>query len=265
MASRIPFILLALSSLVCPPSSFADEAAEKLVLATYKLANDSSTATGTVYQRETGEGKSQCFLVTAAHVFERMKSDTCVLVSRTRREDGVFLRQEIQIPVRQAGKPLWKKHGAQDIAVLLLPESVSVEALPFDCLATEESLKPIRVGDDVRLAVFPERSEANPAGFPVLRGGSLASHPLLPVKPHPMFLVDTTAWPGDSGGPVSHKSVHSPSGGPLVIGIVRGMRSITDTVKESRYVERKTNYPLGISEVLHAALARDLILEQWPE
>lgn len=246
------------------PQVHADEAAEKLILATYKLANDSSTATGTVYRRETDDGKSQCFLVTAAHVFESMKGDTFALVSRTRREDGVFMRQEIPLPVRQDGKPLWKKHASEDIAVLLVPESVSVEALPFDCLASEESLEKVHAGDDVRLAVFPERSEANAAGLPILRGGVLASHPLLPVKPHPAFLVDTTAWPGDSGGPVSHKSVHSPSGGPLVIGIVRGMRNITDTVKESRFVERKTHYPLGISEVLHAALARDLILEQWP-
>jgi hypothetical protein len=42
------------------------------------------------------------------------------------------------------------------------------------------------------------------------------------------------------------------------------MRNITDTVKESRFVERKTNYPLGISEVLHAVLARELIQQNWP-
>ncbi len=265
MPSRFLLILPALSFLFWGPQSQADEAAEKLVLATYKLANDASTATGTVYRRATEEeGKSQRFLVTAAHVFEAMKGESFTLVSRARREDGVFLRQEIQIPIRQAGKPLWKKHASQDVAVLLLPESVSVEALPFDCLATEEILAQVHVGDDLRLAVFPERSEANPAGFPILRGGVLASHPLLPVKPHPAFLVDTTAWTGDSGGPVSHASLRSPSGGPVVVGIVRGMRNITDTVKESRFVERKTHYPLGISEVLQAALAAELIRETWP-
>jgi hypothetical protein len=99
---------------------------------------------------------------------------------------------------------------------------------------------------------------------PILRGGVLASHPLLPVKPHPAYLVDTSAWAGDSGGPVSHESLRSPGGGPLVIGIVRGMRNITDTVKESRFVERKTHYPLGVSEVLHAVLARELIEQSWP-
>lgn len=262
----MPLRSLAALPLVCfvflNPFCRGDDAAEKLVLATYKLANGSSTATGTVYQREK-DGKVQRFLVTAGHVLEAMSGDTFTLVSRSLREDKVYLRQEITIPVRQEGKPLWKKHAEQDVAVLLLPESLSVEALPVDCLATEELLEQVRVGDAVRLAVFPERSEANPAGSPILRGGVLASHPIVPVKPHPAFLVDTTAWPGDSGGPVSHATLRSPSGGPMVIGIVRGMRNITDTVKDSRFVERKTSYPLGISEVLHAVFAREVIEANW--
>ncbi len=264
MPLRSLAILPALCFLVSIPASHGDEAAEKLVLATYKLANGSSTATGTVYLRETEEGKSQRFVVTAAHVVEAMKGDSFTLVSRTQREDKVFLRKEMIVPIRKDGKPQWKKHAAHDIAVLLLPESVTVEAIPYDCLATEDVLGQVRVGDNLRLAVFPERSEANPAGFPILRGGVLASHPIVPVKPHPAFLVDTTAWPGDSGGPVIHASLRSPSGGPVVIGIVRGMRNITDTVKESRFVERKTHYPLGVSEVLHAVFARELIDEHWP-
>jgi len=262
----MPLRSLTLLPLLCLvfsiPVSRGDEAAEKLTLATYKLANGSSTATGTVYQREK-DGKTQRFLVTASHVLEAMSGDSFNLVSRTQREDKVFLRGEISVPLRKDGNVLWKKHAEQDVAVMLLPESVEVEALPVDCLATEEWLEQVHVGDAVRLAVFPERSEANPAGFPVLRGGVIASHPLVPVKPHPMFLIDTTAWPGDSGGPVSHASLRSPSGGPLVIGIIRGMRNIIDTVKESRFVERKTQYPLGISEALHAAFAREVIEANW--
>ena len=127
MPSQSLAILSALFFLFWLPLAHGDEAAEKLVLATYKLANESSTATGTVYRREIEEGKSHCLLVTAAHVFEAMKGDACVLVSRTQREDGVFMRQDIQVPVRREGKPLWKKHTAEDIAVLLLPESISVD------------------------------------------------------------------------------------------------------------------------------------------
>lgn len=260
---RLPSILsvLALCILFPPPPARSDQAAEKLVLATYKLANEASTASGMVVRRQTEDGKAQCFLLTAHHVFEQMKGDSCLLVSRTCREGGTFQRQDIQVPIRENGNPSWKKHADHDLAVILLPDSINVEALPFDSLATEELLAEVRVGDAVRLAVFPERVEANGAGFPILRGGSIASYPLVPVKSHPTFLIDTTSWTGDSGGPVIHESLRSPSGGPLVVGIVRAMRNITDTVKESRFVERRTHFPLGISEALHATLARELILE----
>ncbi len=93
----------------------------------------------------------------------------------------------------------------------------------------------------------------------------IASFPLVPIKPYPAFLVDTTSWPGDSGGPVMHQSLRSPGEGPVMIGIVRGMRNIVDATKESRFVERRTQFPLGVSEVLHAALARQLISEMCSE
>lgn len=243
------------------PHSLArgDEAAEQLVLATYKLANDASTASGLVIGFEAADGETQSVVVTAHHVLDQMAGDACLLVSRSLHDSGMYERKDIRIPIRESGNPLWSKHQHHDLAVLPLPKGINVESIPLDSLATEEQLAEVRVGDAVRLAVFPERSEANGAGFPVLRGGSIASFPLLPVKLHPMFIVDTTAWTGDSGGPVIHLSHRSPSGGPLVIGIVRGMRSVTDMVKDSRFVERRTHYPLGISEVLHATLLRELI------
>ena len=254
---RCPLFLLPV--LLTLPIATADEAAEALVLATYKLAGDGSTATGFVVEKKGAGDGIKRFLITAHHVFNQMKGNSFKLVSRKRKDDGTFSRNEIEIALREDGKNLWKKHKREDLAVLPLPDSAVVEALPFDCIATEGSLEAVHSGDDVRLAVYPEKSEANGAGFPLLRRGSIAGYPILPLKPHPMFVVDTTTWPGDSGGPVIHATLRSPSGGPLVIGIVRGMRSITDTEKESRYVERKTSYPLDIAEVLHAALLRDLI------
>ncbi len=265
MSLRLSAVLLGFVLLYWHPIARGDEAAEKLVLASYKLAGEGSTATGVVYRRETREGKTERFLVTAGHVLEGMTGDSCNLVSRSLRDDGLYHREEIRIAIRQNGEPLWKKHAEQDLVVIRLAESVAVESLPLDSLATEELMRQVHVGDSVRLGVFPERSEANPAGLPILRGGVLASHPLVPVKPHAAFLVDTSTWTGDSGGAVIHEALRSPSGGPLVIGIVRGMRSVVDAAKESRFVERRTQYPLGISEVLQAALVHDLIAENWPE
>ncbi len=246
--------------LLLPGNARGDDAAEQIVLATYKLANDGSTAGGFVVCIDSSDGgEGKCVVVTAHHVLDRMRGNSCSLVSRRRREDKMYQRHEISIPIRKSGNPLWKKHPQHDLAVLPLPNSVKVESIPLDSLATEDLLAEVRVGDSIRSAVFPERVEANNAGLPIMRSGCIASFPLVPVKLHPAFMIDTTSWTGDSGGPIIHQSKRSPSGGPLVIGIVRGMRSVTDTARESRFVERRTHYPLGLSEVMHAALVWDLI------
>ena len=252
--------LAALVYLVLPlPGARSDDAAEKLLLATCKLANDASTGTSTVVLLTQSDGTSRRFAITANHVLEQMAGDTCVLVSRAPLEGGAFQRLEVRVAIRANGQRTWLKHPGHDLAALPLPDSPNIEALPFDCLPTPEQLADFHAGDAVGLAVFPERAEANSIGFAMLRGGSIASYPLVPATAHPMFLVDTVSWPGDSGGPVMHDSLRAPNGGPLLIGVVRGMRNVTDTVKESRFVERRTHYPLGIAEVLHAALVREMI------
>ncbi len=242
--------------LAAAPALRADEAAQALVLATYKLQGDGSTATGLAI-----EHGGALYLVTAEHVFAQMKGRRFTLVSRTENDDGTYGRDEIKVALRgDGGEALWEKHPREDLALLKLPDSVAVGALPSTCLATEEAIAGgVHVGDAVRAAVFPEQSEANGAGFPLLRGGSIASFPLAPVRPHPMFLVHTTTWPGDSGGPVMHAARRAPGGGPLVIGLVRGMRSITDKEKASRYVRTESSYPLDIAEALHAALVWELL------
>ena len=106
-------------------------------MATYKLVNESSTASGLAIRSETGSGKSQRVVVTAHHVLDQMKGDTCVLVARTRIDEGFFERQEIRIPIRQAGKRLWNKHAKHDLAVLPLANDIRIEALPLDSLATD--------------------------------------------------------------------------------------------------------------------------------
>lgn len=256
-----PFLVL---TLICLPTSVvhSDEAAEQLILATYKLANGASTASGLAIRYDTADRESNHCMVTANHVLAQMTGDHCVLVTRKQNEDGAFERLEVRVPIRHKEKKLWTQHASHDLAALPLPESVKVDSLPWDCLASEQSLADVHAGDAVRLAVYPERSEANEAGFPVLRGGCIASYPLLPVNSNPKFLVDTASWKGDSGGPVMHTTLRSASGGPLVVGLVHGMRNITDTVIDSRFTERRTHYPLDISEVIHAALVRELLANE---
>ena len=49
---------------------------------------------------------------------------------------------------------------------------------------------------------FPQGLSANPAGFPILRSGRVASYPLGPSTAYPTFLLDFRVFPGNSGGPV---------------------------------------------------------------
>ena len=255
MIQLLLFVLVVFS---CVGHACSGEVEEKLVLATYKLANDTSTATGIVVHRDSG-GVLQRYVITSNHVLAQMKGDNCFLVSRKRQDSGEYFRDEIQIPIRDAGKDKWISDSENDVAVLRLPDGINVVSLPLDCLATEESLQKVFTGDAVRSASFPERTEANGAGFPLMRVGIIASHPIRPTTNHRTFSVDCNAWKGDSGSAVMHGTLRYRNDWPMILGITRSMQSVTDTVNESRFVQRRTDYPLGFAIVVHASFARRLI------
>ena len=60
----------------------------------------------------------------------------------------------------------------------------------------------VGAGDQMMALGFPRGLSANPAGFPILRSGRVASFPLAPAAAFPTFLLDFTVFPGNSGGPV---------------------------------------------------------------
>ncbi len=241
-------ILLAICFAIPQLQVRSDEIAEKLILATYKLSNDASTASGFVVHR-VDNGSLKYFVITADHVLRQMKGNTCKLVSRMRQESGTYERQEIELTIRMGGKELWRADKGHDVAALPLADDLNVVSVPYECLATEQALEQVYAGDRVLTAVFPERIESNGAGFPIMRGGTIASYPLRPVNAHVMFLVDVNSWKGDSGAAVMHANVRHENDWPLILGYTRGMQNITDTVKESRFVTKRTDYPLGVSVV----------------
>jgi hypothetical protein len=102
---------------------------------------------------------------------------------------------------------------------------------------------------------YPQRFEANPAGFPVARQGIFASPPLLPAETHPTYLADFTTFAGDSGGPVF---VEGADGHPLVTGIVLAQMHHDEKVKDE-YEERTIHHPLGLGKVLHAQYVREMV------
>lgn len=233
----------------------ADEAVETLLFSTYKVFHRDSVGTGLVVEK--GGAK---FLVTAHHVLDRIPGPSCLLVDRNKGKEGQYFRKDLKIQIRSAeGKPAWKKHEKLDIACLPLPKEFPVRAIPFTVLATKEDAAELHTGDAVRSVGFPEREESNGAGFPVVRQGIISNFPITPIASHQHFLIDMTSFSGDSGGPVMHSTLRRENGHPIVLGFVFAKRNITETVKESRFVERKITHPLHLSQAIHAAFALELL------
>ncbi|MEO1993958.1 MAG: serine protease, partial [Planctomycetaceae bacterium] len=200
-------LMLMLAFWSSPDSAMAEDYATRMLRATCKIIHKDSTATCFLVESSIADpDKRVAVLVTANHVLNQMQSETAVLALRKRREDGGYARHEVTIAVRSGDKPLWIKHPTHDVAVLnvTLPNDVTSRPLPLACLASEESVRVagIHIGQSMLAFSYPVRFEANAAGFPIARKLVLASHPLAPVKTHPVFLADMHTFPGDSGGPV---------------------------------------------------------------
>ncbi|MDI7774628.1 serine protease [Asticcacaulis sp. EMRT-3] len=151
-------------------------------------------------------GGTEVVLVTAAHVFEKMPAPQVRLGWRIKGAKGTWVYTPEGLNIRSDSGPLWYQHPTQDIAVMPveLPDGLSQAAIPEDWLASDAGFiaEHIEPGDEMMTLGYPHGLSANVAGFPILRAGRLASYPLMPSSAYPTFLIDLTAVPGNSGGPV---------------------------------------------------------------
>jgi len=262
-------LLLAVSCLPVPLVAGA-EPLETVLKATVKITNKSSSGTGFLVSGPRGQKGEfpQTILVTAAHVWEQMSGDECRLVLHLpEAESHLWQRTEQKLKIRSEGKPLWVRHRQADVAAIGvdLPEAAARAALPYRCIASEQSIcsGAIRPGDQVWIACYPVRLEANSSGFAVLRHGTVASYPLAPVDVYRTFLVDYSTFGGDSGSPVVAKlpDAGRRNGndiGVLVIGLVSGQHRQTDKVVLP-FEERITHHPLGLAIAVPGELIRQTI------
>ena len=257
LVSVKPLMIAALLGVSCVAVAAASDFATEMVEATFKLFHADSTGTCILVRREAPD--QALYLVTAAHVFEGTKGETAIVVLRRGTDDGSFQRHDHTITVRRDGKPLWVRHATEDIAVLRLsePPPVPVKALPMASLADESRLTAagLHICSPLFVLTYPQRFEANDAGFAVARQGIIASHPFLPIQAHHTYLASFTTFAGDSGGPVF---VAGADDHPLLVGIVIAQFRHDEQVK-TEYEERTIHHPLGLGTVLHAQFVRDTI------
>ena len=165
-----------------------------------------TVGTGFLIADQDPDGRPRTLLITAAHVFDRMPSASAKIGYRVQASDGVWRYDPQTLKIRDGDHPLWVKHAGRDVAaieVVAPPEFVKA-AIPLAWLAKDETFGTYNLGpgDEMMALGFPRGLSANPAGFPILRSGRVASYPLAPASAFPTFLMDFSVFPGNSGGPV---------------------------------------------------------------
>jgi hypothetical protein len=165
-----------------------------------------TVGTGFLISDPTPDGKPRTILITAAHVFEKMPSMSARIGYRIQGGEGVWRYDPETLKIRDGDHPLWVKHPTRDVAAMVVeapPEFVKA-AIPIKYLAQDDTFNQFNLGpgDEMMALGFPRGLAANPAGFPILRSGRVASYPLAPATSFPTFLMDFAVFPGNSGGPV---------------------------------------------------------------
>jgi len=253
---RLSLLILLVVNL--PLSTFAQLTPTQVVRATYRVEHPDTT--GTVFLLHRPDPRSpeatQLLLVTAAHAFEEMQGKTTTLILREPSASGDWKRKPHIISIRDGEGPLWTQHPEEDVAILPLelPETITVDSLPVNALATvkEWNQQPPEPGQFIRCIGYPHGSifKPNPAGFATTRLGCLADYPLTPIEKHSKFLIDFNVFEGDSGGPITMKM---PDGQLKIIGLVHGQHFIDERFKNI-YSEGLTRKRLGLAIVESSAV-----------
>ncbi|HXQ15583.1 MAG TPA: serine protease [Caulobacteraceae bacterium] len=188
-----------------------------------------TVGTGFLISDPTPDGRPRTILVTANHVFRKMPGPIATIGFRVENADGSWRYDPMPLKIRDADKELWTHHPDRDVAAISIdapPEFVKA-AIPEGWLATDDTFNKyaLRPGDEMLALGFPEGLSANPAGFPILRAGRVASFPLGPSSAFPTFLLDFAVFPGNSGGPVYVRDAtrRAPVGSSVPDGFIAGM------------------------------------------
>ena len=187
-----------------------------------------TVGTGFLISDPTPDGRPRTILVTANHVFRKMPGPIATIGFRVENADGSWRYDPMPLKIRDAGKELWIHHPDRDVAAISIdaPPEFTKAAIPESWLGGDEAFTKYSLvpGDEMLALGFPEGLSANPAGFPILRSGRVASFPLGPSSAFPTFLLDFAVFPGNSGGPVFvDQPAHATAGAQAGPGFIAGL------------------------------------------
>lgn len=271
MTRRCLVRALLLSVALCGGAMAEDDFATLMMRATVKLSHERSTATGFVLRQSRPDNGSRSILVTAAHVFEKMTGDDAKLIYRSREAEGIYKKETMPLVIRRERQPTWIKHPTEDVAVMVitLPATADIPELSTDLLADDDRLRQHKIhpGQIVACLGYPHRVEANEAGFPILRTGSIGSFPLVPARTNKTFLLSANTFEGDSGGPIFVADSRRKSDGTdeetrLILGLMHGQHFLDEDMAMI-YGSTKLRHRLGLGIVVQAAFIRET-LQQIP-
>ena len=178
----------------CAPPARAGDVAFRALRATVKISDGDRGGSGFLVALPGDDAAPRTVLVTAAHAFEGRPAPACTVTFRARGGADGYERRDVRLPLRDGDRALWVKHPTADVAVIGIVPPADAEVEPFarddvaDAARIESGV--VRAGRGVWVACYPAQLETHASGWPVLRHGTIASHPLLPVTAAATFLVE---------------------------------------------------------------------------
>lgn len=220
-----------------------------------------------VFNLGLGEDGRQAVLVTSAHLLDTLVTDQALLGLRDRRWDGTWEERPWWVQIRSHGKPLWRRHRKADVAALYidLPGYAEIPLNSLELLADDETFQRFQIhpGDELLCLGYSSQDGIHgPGGFPILRGGKIASYPLYPVEHYETFKYDVEIFRGYSGGPVYFDQV-----GRIYDGVDHPgerIQFIAGLLSRQWFADKEETQPLKVAEVAHAHFIREILIELIP-
>ncbi|MYA84689.1 MAG: trypsin-like peptidase domain-containing protein [Acidimicrobiaceae bacterium] len=191
---------------LCPPDALS--AVLSITTPQRQDLNQIPLGSGFLYNRDRGDGWSDCWIVTNRHVIDDAKG-----------EGSTQLLARVNLDQQRGTQPIvtdlsrWIMHpdSSRDISIHPAPppeglQEIGANAKSFgDTNSLDRAMaiqSQLSAGDHCFMLGFPVGAQAAHQDYPVVRFGILSQVQGWFDGHHHTFLVDGSAFPGNSGGPV---------------------------------------------------------------